>query len=107
MCVCVCVRDILKSARRVTRSQCLLCAEAFAAHVCMSCVHVCVCVCHTQTYHSLPGDSHVVNTSWALLTLLLGGYHLTDSGDPPPTGKGQQPTKAHQERLEPLHRAAR
>ena len=38
-------------------------------------------------YSQLDGDSHVVNTAWALLTLLEGGYHKVNP--------------------EPLHRAAR
>ena len=41
----------------------------------------------TQVYHQLEGDSHVVNTAWAMLTLLTAGYHLEDAA--------------------PLHRAAR
>lgn len=32
-----------------------------------------------QEYHQLPEDSsHVVNTAWALLALLAGGYHKKD-----------------------------
>ncbi len=41
-----------------------------------------------QTYHHTEGDSHVVNTAWAMLTLLKAGYHRKK--DPAP-----------------LHRAAR
>lgn len=40
-----------------------------------------------QVYHQLEGDSHVVNTAWAMLTLLTAGYHKVDAA--------------------PLHRAAR
>ena len=37
-------------------------------------------VCVMQVYVQLPGEqSHVVHTSWALLTLLLAQYHLEDS----------------------------
>ncbi|KAL6746722.1 cycloartenol synthase [Haematococcus lacustris] len=31
--------------------------------------------CEKKQYHHLDGPSHVVNTAWALLTLLAGGYH--------------------------------
>jgi hypothetical protein len=36
-------------------------------------------VCVLQVYSQLDGDSHVVNTGWAILTLLLGGYHKVSS----------------------------
>mmetsp|Transcript_18558 Transcript_18558/g.52140 ORF Transcript_18558/g.52140 Transcript_18558/m.52140 type:complete len:764 (-) Transcript_18558:390-2681(-) len=43
--------------------------------------------CQTKVYSQLPGPSHVVNTAWAMLTLMEAGYHK------------QNP--------EPLHRAAK
>jgi len=35
--------------------------------------------CEKKVYHQLPGDSHVVNTAWAMLTLLTAGYHKVDA----------------------------
>lgn len=32
-----------------------------------------------QVYSQLDGDSHVVNTAWAMLTLLTAGYHKRDT----------------------------
>ena len=43
--------------------------------------------CETKQYSQLDGDSHVVNTAWAMLTLLTAGYHKVNAT--------------------PLHRAAR
>lgn len=31
-----------------------------------------------QVYSQLEGDAHVVNTSWAMLTLMTAGYHRQD-----------------------------
>ena len=42
--------------------------------------------CLPQVYSQLEGPSHVVNTAWAMLALMLAGHHTTDA--------------------EPLHRAA-
>lgn len=42
---------------------------------------------YLQVYSQLEGESHVVNTAWAMMALLSSGYHLRDE--------------------KPLHRAAR
>ncbi|EFJ43592.1 hypothetical protein VOLCADRAFT_96220 [Volvox carteri f. nagariensis] len=34
--------------------------------------------CQDKVYSQLDGDSHVVNTSWAMLALLAAGYHRVD-----------------------------
>ncbi|GAX75143.1 hypothetical protein CEUSTIGMA_g2587.t1 [Chlamydomonas eustigma] len=34
--------------------------------------------CEKKVYSQLAGDSHVVNTAWALLTLMTSGYHKVD-----------------------------
>ncbi|KAF8057901.1 GgCAS1 [Scenedesmus sp. PABB004] len=35
--------------------------------------------CQDKVYSQLEGDSHVVNTAWAMMALLAGGYHAADA----------------------------
>jgi len=35
--------------------------------------------CQDKVYSQLEGDSHVVNTAWAMLTILASGYHKKDA----------------------------
>jgi squalene cyclase len=43
------------------------------------------CAPSQQAYSQLEGESHVVNTAWAMMALLAAGYH---SIDPKPLHKG-------------------
>lgn len=61
---------------------------------------------HLQVYSQLEGDSHVVNTAWAMMTLIQAGHHLRTPAPPSDSSPSSPDAHLHQTPREALARGA-